>query len=265
MDLLLETVFLKYGYDFRDYARSSLKRRICLWLSDSEVKSFDLALAQISSCKDSFDQFRSYLTVSVSEMFRNPDVFNELRRHVIPVLRTYPFIRIWHAGCCTGQEVYSMAILLKEEGLLERARIYGTDISEQALSDAEKGIYPLDKMRLYTENYIKAGGQCAFSDYYTAKYGFAVFNKELRENVVFARHSLTTDAAFCEMNLIMCRNVLIYFNPTLKERAFKLFSESLHKGGFLCLGDKESIKYSESGAHFEEFAAKQRIYRRKYV
>ena len=241
--LLVEAIYLKYSYDFRDYSGASQKRRV---LHDP----------------DAFMQLLQYLTIPVSEMFRDPSYFLALRQQVVPFLKTYPSLKIWIAGCSTGEEIYSMAILLKEEGLLERSIIYATDINPVSLEKAKMGVFPLDRMRAYTANYQKAGGKSSFSNYYTAAYDAALFDRKLCENVSFADHSLATDSVFSETQLVCCRNVLIYFNRTLQERALGLFHESLGHRGFLGLGSKESIDFSDYANRFEALDKTQRLYRK---
>jgi chemotaxis protein methyltransferase CheR len=202
------------------------------------------------------------LSINVSAMYRDPTFYRAFREKVVPVLRTYPFIRIWHAGCSTGEEVYSMAILLEEEGLYERARIYATDINEVVLHTAKSGIYPADKMKEYTQNYQRAGGQRSFSDYYVAKYDGAIFNSSLARNVVFSQHNLVTDRSFAEFHVILCRNVMIYFDRKLQDRVHALFYESLVPFGFLGLGSKESLRFSKYESCYEEIDARDKIYRR---
>jgi chemotaxis protein methyltransferase CheR len=202
------------------------------------------------------------LSINVSAMFRDPTFYQAFREKAVPLLRTYPFIRIWHAGCSTGEEVYSMAILLEEEGLYDRARIYATDINEVVIQKAKQGIYPLDKMQEYTQNYLRAGGNRAFSEYYTAKYDGALFTPSLTRNVVFAQHNLVTDRSFSEFNVILCRNVMIYFDRNLQDRVHDLFFDSLAVFGVLCLGSKESLKFSKHEGNYEALDAKEKIYRR---
>jgi chemotaxis protein methyltransferase CheR len=211
---------------------------------------------------DAFAQLLQYLTIPVTEMFRDPEYFAALRSGVLPFLETYPSLKIWVAGCSTGEEVYSLAILLHEEGLLERSLLYATDINPQSLDAARRGVFPLDRMRQFTENYQKAGGRRAFSDYYTAAYGGALFDRALVENVTFADHSLATDSVFSETHLISCRNVMIYFNRRLQDRVLGLFHESLCHRGFLGLGSKESIEFSRYGERFEPVARRERIFRK---
>jgi chemotaxis protein methyltransferase CheR len=209
-----------------------------------------------------FMQLLQYLTIPVSEMFRDPEHFLALRQEVVPILRTYPSLKIWIAGCSTGEEVYSMAILLREEGLLDRTIIYATDINPRSLEKAKQGIFSLENIRGYTQNYLKAGGQREFSEYYTAAYDYAIFDKSLRENVTFADHSLATDSVFSETHLISCRNVLIYFNKSLQNRAFGLFHDSLCHRGFLMLGSKETLDFSDYSKQFTPVLKQERIYRK---
>ncbi len=209
------------------------------------------------------DRLLRDMSVNVTGMFRDPSFFLALRETVVPILRTYPFVRIWHAGCATGEEVYALAIVLEEEGLYDRSRIYATDMSADALDKAKAGIFPLARMREYTSNYLQAGGSRSFSEYYTANYEAALFDPKLRRNVLFAHHNLATDTSFSEFNLILCRNVLIYFDRNLKDRVFRLFADSLASIGILCLGRRESLRFTSAETEYEEFDAKERIYRRR--
>jgi chemotaxis protein methyltransferase CheR len=211
-----------------------------------------------------FDTLLRGITVNVSEIFRDPAFFKIIREQVVPYLKTYPLVKIWHAGCSTGEEAYSMAILLLEEGLKGRFRIYATDINEEVIRKAQEGIYPLQEMQRFTKNYQHSGGKGSFSDYYTARYDHAILNASLRENIVFAAHNLAVDAEFGEMNLILCRNVMIYFKQTLKERVLGLFDSSLIPGGFLCLGTKESLDNREVSGRYEAITQRMQIYRKKY-
>ena len=260
--LLIEAIYLKYNYDFRDYSGASLKRRVRHALVQLECQSISALQEKILYDAGAFMQLLQYLTIPVSEMFRDPGYFLALRQQVMPVLHTYPSLKIWIAGCSTGEEVYSMAILLKEEGLLERSIIYATDINPVSLERAERGIFAQDNMRAYTENYQAAGGRQALSDYYTAAYDGVIFDKSLRANVTFADHSLATDTVFAETHLVSCRNVLIYFNKPLQDRAFGLFHESLCHRGFLGLGGKESIDFSSYARSFETLCRPERIFRK---
>jgi chemotaxis protein methyltransferase CheR len=261
--LLIEAIYLKYSYDFRDYAGASVKRRVEHALTQLECKTVSALQERVLHDPTAFMQLLQFLTIPVSEMFRDPEHILALRREVVPLLRTYPSIKVWIAGCSTGEEVYSMAILLREEGLLERTIIYATDINPASLEKAKKGVYSLEAMRLYGENYRKAGGKRDFESYYTGAYGHAIVDSSLRENVTFADHSLATDSVFSETQLISCRNVLIYFNKKLQDRAFGLFHESLCHRGFLVLGSKETLDFSGYSDHFETLVRQERIYRKK--
>lgn len=260
--LLIEAIYLKYSYDFRDYSGASIKRRVLHALRQLECATISALQERVLHDPHMFMQLLQYLTIPVSEMFRDPEHFLALRREVVPLLKTYPSLKIWIAGCSTGEEVYSMAILLREEGLLERTIIYATDINPTSLEKAKQGIYSLERMRAYTESYQRAGGQRSFSDYYTAAYGHAIFDSSLRENVTFADHSLATDSVFSETHLVSCRNVLIYFNKTLQDRAFGLFHESLCHRGFMLLGSKETLDFSAYSDRFETLTRPERIYRK---
>lgn len=263
IQLLLQAIYLKYGYDFRNYAKASVKRRILQSLTRSGLKSISEMQHRILYDEKFFSTTLLDLSINVTEMFREPSFFRAVRERVIPLLRNEPFIKVWHAGCASGEEVYSLAILLKEEGLYERTQIYATDFNQDILHKAKDGIYSLGNMREYTQNYKKAGGLSSFADYYTARYDNAIMDSSLRENVVFADHNLATDGVFGEMNLIFCRNVLIYFDKELQERVIGLFRDSLCDGGFLCLGSKESIRFSEYSRDFEDVALGEKIYRKR--
>ena len=260
--LLIEAIYLKYSYDFREYSGASIKRRVLHALRQLECATISALQERVLHDPHMFMQLLQYLTIPVSEMFRDPEHFLALRRDVVPLLKTYPSLKVWIAGCSTGEEVYSMAILLREEGLLERTIIYATDINPTSLEKAKQGIYSLDRMRGYTESYQRAGGLQSFSDYYTAAYGHAIFDSSLRENVTFADHSLATDSVFSETHLVSCRNVLIYFNKTLQDRAFGLFHESLCHRGFMLLGSKETLDFSAYSDRFETLTRPERIYRK---
>lgn len=259
LDLLEHT----YGYDFRDYSRASIKRRVLRCMEISKVKNaYDLKY-QLTNDPEYFNWFLEAVTVNVTEMFRDPEFYKELREKVFPKLATYPIIKIWHAGCATGEEVYSMTIMLKEEGLLDRCRIYATDINPLNIEKARKGVMPLPHIKNYTQNYLHAGGTQDFSSYYTARYGSAIMRKELKKNILFSQHNLVTDQAFNEFQLICCRNVLIYFNKTLQNRVIKLFHESLSPMGYLALGTKESLLFTEMQDKFELISQATKIFRRK--
>nr|MBF0220620.1 protein-glutamate O-methyltransferase CheR [Desulfobulbaceae bacterium] len=263
LDLMLEAIVRRYGYDFRNYSKASMERRV----KQAKVK---LGCAEITDLTrnllhDSvfFQKLVSDFSITVTEMFRDPEVYKTLREKVLPYLATYPFIKVWHAGCATGEEVYSFAILLHEEGLLERTTIYATDFNEDALSTARQGIFSIDRTKEYAENYRKSGGKASLSEYFHAQYDSIVMANSLKKNITFARHNLVTDQVFGEMHLILCRNVLIYFDRTLQERVFRLFSESLIHNGFLCLGSKESLKFSTIVSEFNEYEKRHKIYQKK--
>ena len=260
--MLVEAVYLKYNYDFRDYTGASQKRRILVAMREMECETVSSLQAKVMHEPDGFAQLLQYLTIPVTEMFRDPEYWQAVREQVVPFLKTYPSLKIWVAGCSTGEEVYSLAILLQEEGLLDRAIIYATDINPESLEAARRGVFNLERMRLYTENYQKAGGKRAFSDYYTAAYDGALFDRALIENVTFADHSLATDSVFSETHFVSCRNVLIYFNRKLQDRVLGLFHESLCYRGFLGLGSKESIDFSSFANRFDVLARRERIFRK---
>lgn len=262
IQLLIEAIYLKYSYDFRDYSGASVKRRVLHALRQFDCRSISALQERVLYDPAAFTELLQYLTIPVSEMFRDPEHFLAVRRDVVPLLKTYPSLKLWVAGCSTGEEVYSLAILLREEGLLERTLIYATDINPTSLERAKQGIYPLEAIRNYTQSYHRAGGQRSFSDYYTAAYDHAILDSSLRENVTFADHSLATDSVFSETHMITCRNVLIYFNKPLQDRAFGLFHESLCHRGFLMLGAKESLDFSSYAGRFEVHSRQERIYRK---
>jgi chemotaxis protein methyltransferase CheR len=262
MRLLLDAIHSRYHYDFRSYASASLKRRLAQALIRMECATLSALQEKILHDRRAFPRLLEFLTVQVSDLFRDPEVYLALRRDVVPVLATYPSLKIWVAGCSAGEEAYSFAILLAEEGLLERTLIYATDINEDSLARARAGIYPLERMRQFTLNHRESGGKCSLSDYYHAAHENAVMSPRLRSRITFADHSLATDSAFSEVHLISCRNVLIYFDRQLQDRALGLFSESLCRRGFLCLGTKEAIRYSAHHAEFEEFRSAERIFRK---
>ena len=260
--LLIEAIYLKYSYDFRNYSGASVKRRVLHALRQFECRTVTALQERVLHDPGMFMQLLQYLTIPVSEMFRDPGHFLALRQEVVPLLRTWPSIKVWIAGCSTGEEVYSMAILLREEGLLERTILYATDINPRSLEKAKQGIYPMGNMQGYAENYRKAGGRGDFADYYNAAYGSAIMDSSLRENVTFADHSLATDSVFSEVQLVSCRNVLIYFDNDLQDRALGLFHESLCHRGFLLLGSKESVDFSAYAERFEPLVRPERIFRK---
>lgn len=263
--LLLEAIFQKYGYDFRNYAKASLKRRIKHRLSLSQIESISEMQHRVLNDIIFFEKLLLDLSINVTEMFRDPSFYLALRHKVIPLLKKEPILKIWHAGCATGEEIYSMAILLKEEGLYDKTQIYATDFNEVVLKKAKTGVFTVDNIKEYTANYQKAGGKCSFSDYYVAKYDSVKMDQSLKKNVVFADHNLVTDWVFGEMNIVICRNVLIYFDRDLQDRVFKLFCESLCDGGVMCLGSRESVRFSKYSNSFEDFEEKENIYRKKKV
>ena len=262
IELLLEGVYRHYGFDFRSYASASIRRRLWKRIEAEGLATVSALQERVLHDPDMMNQLLLDLSINVTAMFRDPTFYVAFRHTVVPLLRTYPFIRVWHAGCSTGEEVYSMAILLEEEGLYERSRIYATDINEVVLQRAKSGIFPLDRMQEYTENYIRAGGTRSFSEYYTAKYDGALFRQELLKNVVFSQHNLVTDRSFAECTVILCRNVLIYFDKALQERVHQLFYESLSTFGILALGSKESLRFSKFEGCYEPLSAAEKIYRK---
>lgn len=263
MDLLLEAVYRRWGYDFRSYARASIERRTAQFLSGTSCASVGELIPKVLRDANLFSRFVRHLSISVTELFRDPWVYLALREKVLPVLKTWPHIKIWHAGCATGEEVHSMAIMLKEEDLYDRSTIYATDFNDEALERARRGVYEIAKLREASRNYQRAGGKNSLSKYYHALYDAAAMDASLRERVVFSGHNLATDGVFGEMHLILCRNVLIYFNRELQERALGLFTESLVHGGFLCLGAKEDLRFSSVSWQYEVVDSKAKIYRKK--
>jgi chemotaxis protein methyltransferase CheR len=263
--LLLDAIYLKYHYDFRAYAGSSLRRRLRTAMERFGCATLSQLQDKVLHDPATFPALLDYLTVQVSEMFRDPSYFKALRDTVVPMLRTYPSLKLWVAGCSAGEEVYSLAILLHEEGLLERSLIYATDINAHALQKAEAGVYEIDRIAGFTDNHQKSGGRGSLSKYYTAAYGRAVFDKALKKHMVFSDHSLATDSVFAEMNLVSCRNVLIYFNRELQDRALGLFHDSLCRKGFLGLGSKEALRFSTYADHFDEVAREDRIFQKKDI
>ncbi len=262
IELLLDGVFRHYGFDFRSYAYASIRRRLWKRAEGEGLQTISALQDRILHDTEAMERLLLDLSVNVTAMFRDPSFYQEFREHVVPLLRTYPFIRIWHAGCSSGEEVYSMAILLEEEGLYDRARLYATDINDVVLQRAQQGIFPLDRMQEYTENYLKAGGKRSFSEYYTAKYDGALFSPSLTRNVVFSQHNLVTDRSFSEFHVIFCRNVLIYFDKTLQNQVHSLFYDSLVRFGILALGSKESLKFSRYEQCYEKVSATEKLYRK---
>lgn len=262
IDLLLQGLYSWCGYDFRNYAYRSIKRRIWHRVHAENLSSITGLLEKILHDPTCLKRLFSDFSINVTEMFRDPIFFLTFREKVVPLLRTYPSIRIWHAGCSTGEEVYSMAILLQEEGLYEKVKIYATDINAEVLKKAKAGIFPIENMRKYTNNYIAAGGKRAFSDYYNVTNNGVKFHPYLTKNVVFAQHNLVTDSSFNEFHVILCRNVLIYFNRTLQEKVHDLFYQSLGILGILGLGDKETIMYTDKADRYEPISVSGKIYKK---
>ncbi|WP_051186009.1 CheR family methyltransferase [Neobacillus bataviensis] len=262
IDLLLEAIYRYYGYDFRNYARPFIQRRILHRVQKENLTSISALQEKILRDPIVMKGLFSDFSINVTEMFRDPSFFKSLRINVVPLLRDYPEIRIWHVGCSTGEEVYSMAILLQEEGLYEKTKIYATDLNTSVLERAKKGIFSLADMQLYTKNYLVAGGTRAFSEYYKVVADQVVFHSELQKNVVFAEHNLVTDSSFHEFDLIICRNVLIYFNKCLQNDVHQLLYESLSLSGFLGLGKREGIRFTRYGDCYEEFNGAERLYRK---
>jgi chemotaxis protein methyltransferase CheR len=262
IELLLEAVFRRYGLDFRQYAQASLKRRLYRRMHAEGLETLSQLQDRLLHDPPSMERLLVDLSINVTSMFRDPSFYVAFRERVVPVLHTYPFTRIWCAGCSTGEEVFSLAILLHEEGLYEHTRIYATDINERVLQTARDGVFPLERMKQYTQNYIKAGGKGDFSQYYTAAYDSVVFSRSLTENVVFAQHNLAMDRSFNEFNVILCRNVMIYFDKALQDHVHTLFYESLETFGLLALGHKESINFTRYADRYESIDLDERIYRK---
>jgi len=262
MRLLLDAIYSSYHYDFRQYANASLKRRLGQALIRMDCATISALQEKILHDRSAFPVLLEYLTVQVSDLFRDPEFYLALRQHVVPLLATYPSLKIWVAGCSTGEEAYSFAILLAEEGLLERTLIYATDINDDSLNRARSGIFPLDRLKQFTLNHRESGGKGSLSDHYHAAHDHAVMSSRLRSRITFADHSLATDSAFSEVQLISCRNVLIYFDRQLQDRALGLFHESLCHRGFLCLGTKEALRFSAHAERFSDFRGAERIFRK---
>jgi chemotaxis protein methyltransferase CheR len=261
LELLLDDMFRLYGYDFRGYSRASLLRRIHRVMINDKLPSFAELRYRILDEEAYFNHVLEEISVNVTEMLRDPFFYRTIIEKIIPVLATYPFIRIWHAGCASGEEVYSMAILLKEAGLLQKSLIYGTDINPAALERASKGIYTVSQVQLYSKNYIAAGGRGSFSDYYTSNYQLVKFDESLSEKMVFSTHNLVTDSSFNSFQLIFCRNVMIYFDKILQDHVLRLFDNSLEHFGFLALGNKESIRFSPIASRYKQID-KEKIWRK---
>jgi chemotaxis protein methyltransferase CheR len=259
---LLEAVYAEYGYDFRNYAAASIRRRVLRRVEAEGLPSLTALHDRVMSDKACMERMIVALTVHVTAMFRDPPFYISFRERVVPLLRTYPFIRIWIAGCSTGEEVYSMAILLEEASLYDRCRIYATDLSDAALRTARAGIFPLRSMQEYSDNYLRAGGMRSLSEHYTAMYDNALFRQSLQRNVVFAQHNLVTDGSFNEFQVVLCRNVMIYFNKALQDRVHELIYQSLIRLGVLGLGLKETLRFTPHEAAYSELDRQQRLYRR---
>ncbi len=261
---VLETIYQVYGYDFRQYAEAHIERRIANRMVLSELKNYSEVIDKIKNDQNFAALLLQDLSIPVTQMFRDPLFYKSLRENVIPLLQTYPFIKIWHAGCSTGEEVYSMAIILQEEGLYKKTIIYATDFNQTVLNKAQEGIYPCSLMKDYAASYELSGGKKSFSDYYNSSYEYAIMNQSLKKNIVWANHNLVTDNVFAEVHMIFCRNVLIYFNPILQNKVQQLFYDSLVSGGVLCLGSKESLRFTEISELYNEYDAKRRIFKKKY-
>lgn len=265
IELFLAAIYQRYGYDFRQYARATVRRRLRHLLAKTGYTRISELFPRLLY-DEAFAQAVIFdFSITVTEMFRDPLFYRAVRAQIVPYLKTYPFIKVWVAGCATGEEVYSVAILLQEEGLYDRATIFATDFNELALGKAQEGIYPLKALRQYTANYQQAGGRASFADYYHAQYESAIMNQALKAHIMFANHNLVTDGVFSEMHLIFCRNVLIYFDKSLQNRVLALLADSLLHGGFLCLGTKETLQFSDVAGHFKAMDAEQRIYQKRMV
>ncbi len=262
ISLLIEGLYQMYGYDFRGYVKASLSRRILNRMKAERLPTVTALLEKVLHEQGYLERLLNDLSIRMTEMYRDPSFFAAFRERVVPLLRDLPEIRIWHAGCATGEEVYSMAILMLEEGLADKTRIYATDMNEKALAAAQTSAFPLKKMQQYTKNYLKAGGKKAFSEYYTTDHQYAYFSPHLEENLIFAQHNLVTDGSFNEFHVILCRNVLIYFDNDLQQKVHLLFHNSLAEGGFMGLGNKESLLFTPKGMKYEEFISHERIYRK---
>jgi len=262
IDLLLEGIYRQYGFDFREYARGSIKRRLWQRIYAERLESISGLQEKVLHDPDTMNRLLEDLSINVTSMFRDPSFYRAVRTKIVPLLRTYPFIRIWNAGCSTGEETYSLAILLAEEGLYDKTKIYATDINETVLELAKQAVFPIEQMRVYTENYIQAGGTTAFSEYYGADTQGARFHGSLSDNIIFAQHNLVSDRSFNEFHMILCRNVMIYFDRSLQDRVHGLFYSSLGLSGILALGRKESIKFTRHADSYEEIDSNEKLYKR---
>ncbi|HZH17505.1 MAG TPA: protein-glutamate O-methyltransferase CheR [Archangium sp.] len=263
LDLLLEGIMRRYGLDFRGYARMSLRRRVWNMVHAQKLGTLSALQGKVLHDSSAMEELLQHLSVNTTTMFRDPSFFAAFREKVVPHLFSAPFVRIWHAGCSTGEEVYSLAILLMEAGLYERSRIYATDMNASVVEKAKSGIFPMEHMREYTANYLRAGGSAAFSDYYTANYDHAIFKASLRKNIVFAQHNLVSDGTFNEFNVILCRNVLIYFGTELQGRVYRLLHQSLRRFGVLALGRGETLRHTVIENEYDEIDMQERLYRRR--
>ncbi len=263
IEILLEAIYRKYGYDFRNYAKASLHRRINVLLKSHDLQHVSDLIPKIFQDDDFIHDILQAFSITVTEMFRDPEVYLSMRENVIPYLRTYPYLKVWHAGCATGEEVYSSAILLKEENLYDKSTIYATDFNLKALKSAKEGIFNVKNMKKYSENYYLAGGKKSLSEYYHSSYNAVIMDSKLKENIVFAHHNLSSDNVFSETHLIMCRNVMIYFNQELQNRVLQLFTESLKTNGFLIIGNRESIDFSSVEKDYIVVDKKNRIFQKK--
>jgi chemotaxis protein methyltransferase CheR len=263
VSLLQEAISSRYGYDFQNYSPASFKRRILNFVSHSGLKRISELIPLLLHDPLFFSDLLCSISVTVTEMFRDPQVYRTLREKIIPILKTYPSIKVWHAGCATGEEVYSSAILFAEEGLQDRVQIYATDINEENIQVAREGIYPVEQIKTYTNNYQLSGGRNSFADYYHARYDSVIMDKGLRRNMTFSTHNLVSDKSFGAMHLIFCRNVLIYFNEPLQNRVLGLFVDSLVPQGCLCLGTRESLSYSDIADRFRTISDREKIFQLK--
>lgn len=264
ISLLLEAVYQKYGFDFRQYSQGHIRRRVLNRMAMSQLDDISQLQVKVMNDENFAHKLLQDLSITVTEMFRDTGFYKSIRENVIPVLKTYPFIKIWHAGCSTGEEAYSMAIILQEEGLYERTTIYATDFNQVALNQAKEGIFSNRLIKEYTGNYQLSGGKESFSDYYTSDYGNVIMNQSLKRNIVWANHNLVTDSVFAEVQMILCRNVLIYFDKDLQNKVQRLFYNSLINGGILCLGSKEGLRFTDLHEKYTEMDQKQRIFKKKY-
>ncbi len=264
LELLLQAIYLKYGYDFRDYSRAHIKRRVLHYIANKGLPNISGLQHHLLTEKKFFDELLQEFSINVTEMFRGPGFYKSIRERVTGLLMTYPYLKIWHAGCSTGEEVYSMAILLKEEGLYDRTQIYATDFNPRVVKSAKEATFPIKYIKEYTSNYQKSGGRESFSDYYRATNTSVIFDKSLTRNMVFAEHNLVTDGVFAEVNMIISRNVLIYFNRNLQNQVLNLYNESLVNGGFLGLGNKETISFSDISAKYKILDGREKIYKKSH-